>query len=247
MRKSFLASALALGVGIALSAYGQASVANGAAEAQASSANAESVAATSELDWDAAPEPGTLKTVTVDGIAYNFRYCPTGSFTMGSPASEEGRGELEDQHTVRISTGFWTLETEVTVAMYRSFVKATGHKTESAELLEGKTSSWDDPGLPVELKDDMPVTMVSWNDAVAFCKWLSEETGATIRLPKEAEWEYACRAGTKGGYNYVGSVTTTDVETSREQVWRFNYGRSRPFKPGEKEVEYTTRTYDRGR
>lgn len=164
-------------------------------------------------DWDAEHEAGTLKSLTVDGITYNFRYCPAGTFQMGSPESEEGRKDDETQHEVTLD-GFWMLETEVTVGMYRSFVKATGHKmgpgyegrgglsynTSKGELEYGSQYTWDNPGFPQT--DAHPVTGVDYAGAVAFCEWLSQETGAPIRLPSEAEWEYACRAGSTRAYSF---------------------------------------------
>ncbi|MBR4103503.1 MAG: SUMF1/EgtB/PvdO family nonheme iron enzyme, partial [Thermoguttaceae bacterium] len=214
--------------------------------------NVANAADASSVDWDDAPEAGTLKTVTVDGIDYNFRYCPAGSFKTGSPEDEEGRGELEDRRDVTFSKGFWTLETEVTVEMFRSFVKATGHKTGTYEFGDDGEYTWENlPLTGAAPTDAAPVTLVSHRDAVAFCKWLSKEAGTKISLPTETEWEYACRAGTKGAYNYVGSVTTTDVETQRElkrkKIKDFNYGSSVPFGPGEKEEEFSRRTYTQGR
>ncbi|MEE2717887.1 MAG: SUMF1/EgtB/PvdO family nonheme iron enzyme, partial [SAR324 cluster bacterium] len=109
-----------------------------------------------------------------------FRRIPGGSFLMGSPPSEEGRRDNERRHTVSVG-GFWLGETEVTNRQYRHF--KPGHDSESSEghSLNG---------------DEQPAVDVSWNDAVAYAKWLSQKTGKHFRLPTEAEWEYAARAGT---------------------------------------------------
>ena len=107
---------------------------------------------------------------------------PAGSYYMGS----EGKGENYDEapaHKVNISKAFRMGATEVTNAQYELF--RPEHKK-----LRGKNN--------VSTEDDDAVVNVSYQDAVDFCKWLSEKEGKTYRLPTEAEWEYACRAGTFG-------------------------------------------------
>jgi len=117
------------------------------------------------------------------------------------------------QHRVRITRAFYLGTYHVTRGQFRQFVTDTGYKTD-AEMgekpgaygwnLDTKQSdfsekySWRNAGF--EQTDEHPVVCVSWNDAVAFCKWLSRKEGKTYRLPTEAEWEYACRAGTTTRY-----------------------------------------------
>ncbi len=138
-------------------------------------------------------------------------YVPPGTFLMGSPESEIGREKDEAPHEVELTKGFYLGAHEVTVGQFREFVKATKHQTDAER--DGKGSwgpdavgkfvldakcTWKNPGF--EQTDEHPVVNVSWNDAKAFCKWLSEKEKKAYRLPTEAEWEYACRAGTKTAY-----------------------------------------------
>lgn len=108
------------------------------------------------------------------------------------------------QHRVVISTPFEMSKYEVTVAQFRRFILATGYKTTAeregygygyrGEWEEGDEFDWQNPGF--EIGDEHPVINVSWDDAVAFCEWMSSQDNHTYRLPTESEWEYACRAGT---------------------------------------------------
>ena len=135
---------------------------------------------------------------------------PAGCFQMGSPGSETGREEDERQHRVCVE-GFEIGQDEVTVSEFKRFVNATGHRTDAERNAGGSEGcvawsaatgkwdwraglSWRNPGFPQ--RDNYPVACVSWNDAVAYTAWLSRETGQRYRLPTEAEWEYAARAGT---------------------------------------------------
>ncbi len=157
-----------------------------------------------------------------DGVTLQMVLVPAGEFMMGSDASPAQLVELyrqwggtdeklfaheQPRHRVRITKPFYLGIHEVTVGQFRQFVKETGYRTMAEESedgapgynaeirnFEGGTQYyWDFPGFPQN--DDQPVANVVWDDAVAFCEWLSQKTGQTIRLPTEAEWEYACRAG----------------------------------------------------
>jgi formylglycine-generating enzyme required for sulfatase activity len=132
---------------------------------------------------------------------------PEGSFVMGSPAGEEGRDPDEGpQHTVSVRA-FALGVYEVTYAEFEAFIRATGHMIEpGCTSFDGanwtgsrvNTVTWRNPGYPVDARS--PVTCVSWSDARTYTLWLSEVTGHYYRLPTEAEWEYAVRAGTTGRY-----------------------------------------------
>ncbi|MCY2952401.1 MAG: formylglycine-generating enzyme family protein [Planctomycetota bacterium] len=121
--------------------------------------------------------------------------------------------EDETEHEVTISKPFYMGITHVTVDQFAAFVKDSGYKTEAEkdwgaigfEIKDGKLDfkrvdgcSWRNPSF--DQKGDHPVVQVSWNDAKAFCDWLSKKSGKTVVLPTEAQWEYACRAGTKTAY-----------------------------------------------
>jgi formylglycine-generating enzyme required for sulfatase activity len=143
-----------------------------------------------------------------DTVEMKLALIPPGKFLMGSPQSEEGRDKDEAQHEVAITQPFYLGVHAVTVGQFRAFVKAKGYQTEAErdgsgawgynartkKFESGKEFTWNNPGW--RQSDDHPVVNVTWNDAVAFCEWLSDQEGVKYRLPTEAEWEYSCRAGT---------------------------------------------------
>ncbi len=137
---------------------------------------------------------GALLTKTANGIEYRFRYCPPGSFMMGSPKSEWDAANIswksydEQQHRVTLTKGFWMLETEVTQAMWESVMGSNPSSFKGAQN---------------------PVEQVSWDDCQEFCRKLSQKLGGSIKLPSEAQWEYACRAGTTTPFNF-GSTLNGD-------------------------------------
>ena len=144
---------------------------------------------------------------------------PAGSFLMGSPDDEPERSKDEKQHPVDIKEPFAIGKYEVTVAQFRDFVEAKkGYRTEAergdscygwkdGSWVKDKAFSWREVGFPQA--DDSPVVCVSWNDARDYTAWLSEQTGNTYRLPTEAEWEYAARAGTATPF-FTGDCIKTD-------------------------------------
>lgn len=161
---------------------------------------------------DKSPLDGPGERVTVKSIEYDMVWIPPGTFQMGSPSSEPGRNDDEQQHTVTLTNGFYMGVTEVTLGQWRAFVKETRYKTEAekdrwAYVFDGKTwvlkkgTSWKKPGFAQ--KEDHPVTCISWNDAQEFVKWVNKKEGVDIyRLPTEAEWEYASRAGSTTAYSF---------------------------------------------
>lgn len=131
-----------------------------------------------------------------DDVNMEFVYIPAGEFMMGSPSSEGHRGHRiyneSSQHKVKISKGFWMGVYEVTNGQYQQFVRESnydGKRESNANYLRHLEDSGQEAGT------DYPVRWVSWDNALAFCDWLSVKEGKTYRLPNEAQWEYACRAG----------------------------------------------------
>ncbi len=188
-----------------------------------------------------------------------------------NPAPEGLLHQRDDlpQHRVRITKGFYIGAYHVTVAQFRRFVDRTRYKTEVdrgvprsehgpsggatyPELMPHDRSgryTWRSP--PFRQGEDHPVIEVSWEDAVAFCRWLSREERKSYRLPTEAEWEYVCRAGTKTRYcngndpeklpEVANVADATLRETLRERFSRLPPG---PFGAGGSLPQKTIRAKD---
>jgi hypothetical protein len=116
-------------------------------------------------------------------------WVPPGQFLMGAPVHEPDREMDEVQHQVTLTRGFWLGKFEVSNREFRAFRPA--HR------------SWGMQGEKGEFNgDQQPVVCVDAADAKAFCRWAAQQTGRPIRLPTEAEWEYACRAGSTNAYGF---------------------------------------------
>lgn len=149
-----------------------------------------------------------------------------GTFTMGSPAAEVNREDDETQHQVRLNA-YKMSKYEITVAQFKAFVDATSYVTDADKGTHGISGSsiwtgtkweyiagvnWkcDEKGnLRPVAEFNHPVIHVSWNDATAFADWMG------CRLPTEAEWEYACRAGTTTPFNTGNNLTTSQANYDR--------------------------------
>jgi len=151
------------------------------------------------------------------GMSYRFGFGSAFNCCAGFGVDEE-----RPEHLVILSKPFYLAETEVTVGQFKQFVAATGYRTTAEQGGKGIMGfqpqpptnapwlkpafeqraefTWKNPGFPQT--DAHPVVGVSWRDAVAFCEWLTKKEGVAYRLPTEAEWEYACRAGTSTWFNW---------------------------------------------
>jgi len=165
----------------------------------------EAAAVNERLRVGGAFSPGEVRTMTLPGGAeMEFVWCPPGCFLLGSPVGEEGRRENEMFYQVSLTKGFWLAKTEVTQRQW------TGVMGSNPSQFRG---------------DDLPVEGVTWKDCVKFC----QRTG--LRLPTEAQWEYACRADAKGAYAGTGRLddmgwyvdnsggTTHPVGGKRPNAW----------------------------
>jgi formylglycine-generating enzyme required for sulfatase activity len=134
-------------------------------------------------------------------IGMKLKLIKAGKFLMGSPKDEKGRFNEGPQHEVEITKPFYMGVCPVTRGQFAAFVKDAAYQTEAEK--NGDSRTWRKPGFDkYDQSDDDPVVCVSWNDAVKFCEWLSNKEKKTYELPTEAEWEYACRAGTKTAYSF---------------------------------------------
>ena len=127
--------------------------------------------------------PETLSVELADGVTMDFVYIPSGSFAMGAAPSEEGPldDSEEPQHTVEISKGFYLAKYELTQAQWR------------AEL---GTQPWRNRQY-AKMSAEYPASYIAWPEVEEFVRRLNQKAGkALYRMPTEAEWEYACRAGT---------------------------------------------------
>lgn len=154
--------------------------------------------------------------------SYEMVFVQGGSFQMGS---NNGNSNEKPIHTVTVSD-FYIGKYEVSVAQFSKFIELASYKTDSEKngysyIYDG---SWEKKNGVTwmcgvkgnrysQIKEcNYPVIHISWNDAVAYCEWLSEETKNNYRLPTEAEWEYAARGGPSSqGYAYSGSNSISDV------------------------------------
>ena len=211
-----------------------------------------------------ADEPAKPTEVTEDWHGVTFVQIPGGEFTMGSEETVADLAKagikvpegisVDDEgpkHQVQISA-FQMGKYELTRGQFRIFVEATGYKTDAEKDAKGGWGvnrqlqkaeqspiyNWTNAGFPQT--DNHPVVNVSWNDAMAYCRWVTQEYSkrgqtSVCRLPTEAEWEYACRAGSTTRYatgetprsvNGFGNVRDASLEA---ELPNLDFVKSPPF------------------
>ncbi len=149
--------------------------------------------AAARAELRAARQPGAkIRTRTDNTTGMELHWVEGGCFNMGSPANERDRGSDESSHQVCVK-GFWIGDTEVTNNQYRRFKPGHDSGSFQGHSLNG---------------DQQPAVQIDWGSAAAFAEWLSWEagTGQRFRLPTEAEWEYAARAGTATRYHWGNDI-----------------------------------------
>ncbi|MGA7496744.1 MAG: SUMF1/EgtB/PvdO family nonheme iron enzyme [Isosphaeraceae bacterium] len=177
-----------------------------------------------------------------NSLGMNFTLIKAGEFLMGSPDTDkDAEDDEKPQHRVRITRPFYLGVHEVTRGQFRRFVDDSGYQTDAEKDGKGGFGwneaankfeqapryTWREAGF--EQTDLHPVVNVSWNDAVAFAEWLGRKEGKTYRLPTEAQWEYACRAGTTTRYfcgddaEALAEVGNIADATAREKYPDWNY------------------------
>jgi formylglycine-generating enzyme required for sulfatase activity len=183
-------------------------------------------------------------TETIPGTDVKFEMLPVpgGTFEMSSPPGEAKRGEDEGpQHPVKIAP-FWMGKLEVTWEEYDQFAFSLDLKKKARENVdltkqpetEKKADAVTRPTPPYADetfgfgRNGQPVICITHHAAMEYCRWLSAKTGKVYRLPTEAEWEYACRAGTKTAYSWGD-----DPEKYEEYAWDVNNA-EKPEKVGKK-------------
>jgi formylglycine-generating enzyme required for sulfatase activity len=150
---------------------------------------------------------GKYADLVMGGVTQRFRWLEPGTFLMGSPTNEAERSDSEVQHQVTLTQGFWLADTTCTQALWQA---VTGNN-------------------PASFRDNLnnPVEQVSWDDVQGFILRLNNTvSGLKAILPTEAQWEYACRAGTTTPFSFGANITPQQV----------NYDGNYPYAGGSKGV-----------
>lgn len=138
----------------------------------------------------------SLEVKEADSLGMNFKWIPAGSFMMGSPSDEGGRSSKETQHEVTLSQGYYIQTTEVTQGQWESVMGIN-------------------PSYFSSCGSDCPVEQVSWEDVQEFIDRMNQRGEGTYKLPTEAQWEYAARAGSSSAFAN-GGITVTDYSCDND-------------------------------
>jgi formylglycine-generating enzyme required for sulfatase activity len=170
----------------------------------------------------------TVTTKNGDKLSFEMVLIPKGSFLMGSAADEVGRKDDEGpQHEVRLDS-FYLCTTETTIPLFMAYYEETmsakrdllgvqqpnkdAKKAKDVDAITGPTPVYGD--MTMGYNEKHPAMGMTWHNAMTFCRWLSQKTGKPYRLPTEAEWEYACRAGSTKAFG-----ETNDPAQMKDYAW----------------------------
>lgn len=162
---------------------------------------------TTQAKTAAEPSSRDENTKFTNSLGLEFAWIAPGSFLMGSSANEKEREVNEDQHKVRLSKGFFMGIHPVTQAQWRTVMGVNPSRFQG---------------------DTLPVEQVSWHECIEFCKKLTVMDGKQYRLPSEAEWEYACRAGTLTPFHFGETISTDEANFDGKYV--YGKGKEGPYR-----------------
>jgi len=199
---------------------------------------AESTSSISEKKRETGRSSITGVAITANSIGMGFSQIPAGEFKMGSPISEDMRFADEGPlHSVKISQPFWLGMHVVTVGQFKKFVHDTGYRTQAEKDGEGGwgyhagDKEYQGPSMKFNWRSvgwaqtgAHPVVNVTWLDAIEFCRWLSRVEGRQYRLPTEAQWEHACRAGAATPFSYGATLNSDQANFDGEQPYHDKVG-----------------------
>lgn len=163
----------------------------------------------------------TRRTIDLgNGVVMELTLVPGGSFVMGSA---DGFGDEKPQAAIHIGQSFWMGAVEVTNAQYQQF-----DPSHDSGFIDQQNKDHTTPGYSAQAPND-PVIRVSWEEAMAFCRWLSAKAGQPCALPTEAQWEWACRAGSAAAFwygdmdsDFSGCANLADLSIKRLAVAGIN-------------------------
>ena len=173
------------------------------------------------------------------GVKLDMVWIPAGQFVMGS---ETGYRDERAMAKVAIDKGFWIGSLEISNAQYALFNPKHDSRLEHGDFLQFSTR---ERGYPVNLPTQ-PVARVSWNDAMKFCDWMAKKTGKNVTLPTEAQWEYACRAGSATPMSYgpkntdfakLANLADKNLRRMDKLGWGLPVGAVPPWKPAIETVD----------
>jgi formylglycine-generating enzyme required for sulfatase activity len=153
-----------------------------------------------------------LPKYVTNSVGMKFVWIKPGTFTMGSPTREKGRSEVETEHTVELTKGFYmSVHTVTNEQWYDVMIDGYTVPAEGFDLSR--------PGRFAQGDRNLPVETVSWDDCQVFIKKLRARDKRLYRLPTEAEWEYCCRAGTTTPFHFGATISTAQANFAGDIVY----------------------------